>query len=167
MGATYADSYAAIGVHAGCEFGGTPCGLNGGPDPVRQGALAHRAMGANARPVPVIVFHGDRDFTVPPVNGDQVVRQWIATDDLADDGRDDGSVPVTPSSTVSGGRPGGRAYEVDLYADRAGAPLIEHWVVRGMGHAWSGGCACEPFTDPDGPDATAASWAFFRAHPRR
>jgi poly(3-hydroxybutyrate) depolymerase len=35
-----------------------------------------------------------------------------------------------------------------------------------MGHAWSGGCACEPFTDAKGPDATAASWAFFERHPR-
>ena len=151
----------------GVSSAARPAAPNSGPDPVRQGALAHRAMGANARPVPVIVFHGDRDFTVPPVNGDQVVRQWIATDDLADDGRDDGSVVQSRRRRRSTARPGGRAYEVDLYADRAGAPLIEHWVVRGMGHAWSGGCACEPFTDPDGPDATAASWAFFRAHPRR
>ena len=86
----------------------------------------------------MIVFHGDRDFTVPPVNGDRVAGQWIATDDLADDGRDDGSVPVTPSSTAHRRPARWTRIRGRLYADRAGAPLIEHWVAWGMGQqAWA------------------------------
>ena len=166
MGATYADSTPPSACTPGVSSAARPAALNSGPDPVRQGALAHRAMGANARPrardrVP------RRSATIPPVNGDQVVRQWIATDDLADDGRDDGSVPVTPSSTVNGGRPGGRAYKVDLYADRAG--VCPH---RALGRAGNGArvvgrLRVRALHRPNGPDATAASWAFFRAHPRR
>ena len=165
MGATYPDRYAAIAVHSGCEYGGLSCGAGGGPDPVRQGALAHQAMGAHVRVVPVIVFQGDADFIVPPINADQVVQQWISTNDYADDGSRNGSVPTTRSSTASGQAAGGQRYDVDYYVDRTGGPLIERWLVRGMGHGWSGGCVCEPFTDPSGPDATAATYAFFEAHP--
>jgi poly(hydroxyalkanoate) depolymerase family esterase len=166
MGATYPDRYAAIGVHAGCEYGGLPCGPSGGPDPVQQGELAYRAMGPRARALPVIVFQGDADFTVPPINGEQVVQQWVATNDYGDDGSRNGTVARTPSSTLSGKKPGGHAYEIDYYVDRSGAPLIERWLVRTMGHAWSGGCSCEPFTDPRGPDATAETYAFFSRHPK-
>jgi len=34
-----------------------------------------------------------------------------------------------------------------------------------MSHAWSGGCSCEPYSEPKGPDETAAMYAFFAAHP--
>lgn len=166
MGATYPDRYAAIGVHAGCEFRGFPCGAAGGPDPVAQGGLAYGAMGAFARSVPVVVFQGDRDATVPPVNAEQVVQQWIATDDHADDGAYNGSISTARASTAPGQVPGGRAYDVDAYADGAGGELVQRWLVHGMGHAWSGGCSCRPFTDPLGPDATTATWEFFARHPR-
>jgi poly(hydroxyalkanoate) depolymerase family esterase len=166
MGAAYPHRYAAIAVHSGCQYGGLPCSANGGPDPVRQGALAHQAMGAHARVVPVIVFQGDADTTVPPINAEQVVQQWISTNDYADDGTRNGSVPTRRYSTISGPAAGGHRYDVDYYVDQAGAPVVERWLVRGMGHAWSGGCVCEPYTDPDAPDATAATYAFFEAHPK-
>jgi hypothetical protein len=34
-----------------------------------------------------------------------------------------------------------------------------------MEHAWSGGCSCEQYSDPSGPDETAAMYDFFMSHP--
>jgi poly(3-hydroxybutyrate) depolymerase len=32
--------------------------------------------------------------------------------------------------------------------------------VAGLGHAWSGGAAGQPYSDPKGPDAARMVWAF-------
>jgi poly(hydroxyalkanoate) depolymerase family esterase len=165
MGATYPDHYAAIGVVAGCEYAGAPCGTSGGPDPVAQGKLAYQAMTTLARPLPVIVFHGDADPVAAPVNGQQVTQQWIATDDWADDGALDGSVPTAAASTSTLTVPGGRSYDRSQFDDHSGALVIDYYVIHGAGHAWPGGPASATFTDPTGPDATAISYDFFSAHP--
>ena len=60
---------------------------------------------------------------------------------------------------------GGDPYKVTTYSDGHGREIVEYWLVHGMGHAWSGGCARETYADPSGPDATAAMYAFFLAHP--
>lgn len=166
MGATYPDIYAAIGSGAGCEYGGYPCGSSGGPDPVTQGQKAYQAMGTYHRVVPVIAFQGSADTTVYPINGTQLVQQWISTDDYADDGSHNGSVPTTVNSTTDGVSPGGETYTVSHYVDNGGGNLIDYWYVNGMGHAWGGGCTCQAFADPNGPDETAAMWSFFAAHPK-
>jgi poly(hydroxyalkanoate) depolymerase family esterase len=166
VGATYPDLFAAVGVVAGCEFGGAPCGATGGPAPKTQGHLAYQAMGAFARAQPVIVFQGDADPVVAPVNGQQVIDQWIATDDEADDGVLNGSVPSTPAQSTSGQVPNGRAFELAQYDGASGSTLLEYFLVHGAGHAWPGGPASASFTDPGGPDATTLSYEFFLAHAR-
>lgn len=40
---------------------------------------------------------------------------------------------------------------------RTAATLVE---VQGLGHAWSGGTASQPFSDSQGPDASRMVWAF-------
>jgi poly(hydroxyalkanoate) depolymerase family esterase len=166
MGATYPDLYAAIGVGSGCEYAATAtCAGYKSTDPATAAKAAYGEMGAHARPLPVIAFQGDADTTVPPVNADQLVQQWLMTDDLADDGTANGSVPATPASTVAGQVPNGRSYTVRRYDDAQGRDLVDYWLVHGMSHAWSGGCGCEQYSDPTGPDATAAMYAFFMAHP--
>jgi len=121
-------------------------------------------MGAYARAMPVIVFQGDADTTVVPANGDRVVREWQVTDDLADDASNNGSVPVAPTSTANKQVPGGRSYTVTAYGDGHGGELIQYWVVHGMNHAWSGGCGCEPYADPTGPNESQAMVDFFLQH---
>ena len=45
-------------------------------------------------------------------------------------------------------------YRID---GRVVATLCE---VRGLGHAWSGGAAGHPYSDPSGPDAARMIWSF-------
>lgn len=166
MGATYPDVYAAIGSNAGCEYGGYPCGTAGGPDPVKQGQAAYNASGAFHAPVPAIVFQGDVDNTVPKINAEQTIQQWISTNDYADDGAHNGSVPTTRLSTASGSVAGGYTYDIDYYRNAAGANLEQRYLIHGMGHAYSGGSTAGSYTDPKGPDATNLTYDFFLAHAR-
>lgn len=165
MGATYPDLYAAVGVGSGCEYNGLPCVGWQGPDPTQTGKQAYGAMGSHARVMPAIVFQGDADNIVAPANAPLIVREWQVTDDYADDGSLNGSIPTTPTGFTYGTSPGGRGYTVTSYGDGHGHQLIQYWVVRGMNHAWSGGSATEPYSDPAGPNETAAMYAFFSSHP--
>jgi poly(hydroxyalkanoate) depolymerase family esterase len=174
VAADYPDVFAAMGEHSGLEYAAatdltsaTTAQTNGGPDPQAQGQAAFQAMGARARVVPVIAFHGTSDFTVRPVNGDQVTQQWMATDRLASGGAYSASFG-SPASTTNGQAPGaqGRAFTVRRWNDASGGEVQEYWTVTGMGHAWSGGSTAGSFTDPNGPSASEAMLAFFFAHPR-
>jgi poly(hydroxyalkanoate) depolymerase family esterase len=165
MGAAYPDLYAAIGSGSGCEYNGLPCLSYQGPDPTQTGKQAYDAMGNHARVMPAIVFQGDADSIVGPANAPQIVREWQITDDYADDGSLNGSIPTTPTGVSNGTSPGGRSYTVTSYGDGHGKALIEYWLVHGMNHAWSGGSASQQYSDPSGPNETAAMYAFFSSHP--
>jgi poly(hydroxyalkanoate) depolymerase family esterase len=164
LGATYPDVFAAVGSHSGLEFeaatdetSALQATQSGGPAPKTQGDVAFAAMGAYARPVPVIVFQGTADTTVNDVNGQQIVDQWTETDDRASATL--GAGVATPGSA------GGKAFTLTTYTDaKSGAPMLEYYAVTGLAHAWSGGSTAGTFTDPDGPDATSLMWAFFAAH---
>jgi poly(hydroxyalkanoate) depolymerase family esterase len=166
MGATYSDYYAAIGVGSGCEYAATAaCAGYKSADPTMAGQAAYKEMGPRARPIPFVVFQGDADTTVPPANADQLVQQWTLTDDLADDHVANGSVSSSPAKSSFGFSSGGRSYTLKTYTDAQKAELGQYWMINGMKHAWSGGDGSQPFSDPAGPDATAAMYAFFMAHP--
>ncbi len=172
MGATYPDIFAAIGVHSGLEYkaatsqtAGSTATSQGGPDPVQQGQVAFNAMGSFARVVPTIVFQGTSDSTVAPINGDQVIQQWMQTDHLASNNTYNASFN-SPSSTTNGQVPnGGRAYTTLTWNDTNGNEVEEYWKITGMGHAWSGGSNSGSFTDPQGPSATQAMYNFFMNYP--
>jgi poly(hydroxyalkanoate) depolymerase family esterase len=166
MAATYPDLYSAVGIGSGCEYAATAtCAGYHSADPVQAGQSAYKAMGSHGHRMPFIVFQGDADTTVPPVNADQVVEQWQVTDDWVDDGANNGSVPRAPTLRTPGVAPGGRSFTISTYGDGGGGELGQLWLVQGMGHAWSGGCSCESYADPAGPDETAAMYAFFASHP--
>src|SRR5205814_3133890 len=118
LGATYPDIFAAIGVHSGIEYQAATnltqalkVMRRGGPDPALQGQRAHEAMGSFARRVPTIVFHGTKDSTVSPINGDQIVQQWIQTNQLTLNGTYQADFHH-PSKTTASQAPGGRTYTV-------------------------------------------------------
>jgi poly(hydroxyalkanoate) depolymerase family esterase len=159
MGATYPDLYAAIGVGSGTQYGGP------GPDPTQAGEWAYRAMGAHAREMPTLIFHGDRDVIMPVINADKLVRQWQTTADWADDGWNNGSVPTSPIETRNERLRSGRSSTVRDYVDGQGRELVQYWLVEDMGHAWSGGCWCAKYADPSGPDETRVMYDYFVNHP--
>jgi poly(hydroxyalkanoate) depolymerase family esterase len=151
MGSTYPDLYAAIGVHSGLACGAAS-DLPSAFAAMRGGSpgVAGRRGGSSA--VPTIVFHGDRDTTVHPVNGDQVIAQSKVAADLR--------------TIVSRGKAaGGIGYTRTVQADDSGRPVLEHWVLHGAGHAWSGGSPAGSYTEPRGPDASREMLRFFLEHP--
>jgi len=149
MGAAYPDIYAAIGIHSGLPVGSAH-DVQSAFAVMRGAQLASSSGAAAERVVPAIVFHGDRDATVHPRNGQQVASQCVD--------RHDESLDVV---VQRGQVPGGRAYTCSVHKDAAGRVLLEHWEVHGAGHAWSGGSAGGSYTDPDGPDASREMLRFF------
>ena len=154
MVAAYPDLYAAAGVHSGLPYavaGDVASAFaamkRGPPRPARP----------PARPLPLIVFHGDRDAIVAPANAAGLIDNVLAANP---DRR-----PGTPPAAVTTGQaPGGHAYTRTCYQDPAGATLAEHWTIHQSGHAWSGGIPHGSYTDPRGPDASAEFIRFFDEH---
>jgi poly(3-hydroxybutyrate) depolymerase len=69
-------------------------------------------------------------------------------------------------TTMQHGRvPGGHAYSRRLHVDTSGQTILEHWVIHGAGHAWSGGSPGGSYTDPQGPNAAREMLRFFLEHP--
>jgi poly(hydroxyalkanoate) depolymerase family esterase len=148
MGATYPDLYAAIGVHSGLACGAAS-DIPSAFAAMRQGRSdGARAHGRAGRAVPTIVFHGDRDTTVNPVNGDQVIAQSKAAAELR-------------TTVTTGAASGGIRYTCTVQTDENGRSILEQWVLHGAGHAWSGGSTAGSYTEPRGPDASREMMRFF------
>ena len=98
--------------------------------------------------MPTIVFHGDQDRTVSAVNGEQVITQARAGADLR-------------TTAILGQSEAGVRYTRSVQANESGHPVLEHWVLQGAGHAWSGGSPTGSYTDPRGPDASREMLRFF------
>jgi poly(hydroxyalkanoate) depolymerase family esterase len=177
MGATYPDLFSAIGVSAGLEFkaatsveGGLAAMKQGGPDPGEQGLLAFNAMGRSAqarRRMPVIVFQGEADPFVNPANADQVIAQWAKTNDYLANNKVHNNSSANPTLILEGSVPGGYGYTKSIYKDRSGRYVMEKWMIKGLGHAWSGSPTAGPFADPKGPNASAEMWRFFHETARK
>ena len=159
MGAAYPDLFAAIGVHSGLACGAAS------DLPSAFAAMRQGRNGGGQRPsvwsdldkkrgiVPAIVFHGDCDTTVHPCNGDDVVAQ--------------STFALSLETRVEEGHvTGGHSYIRYQHIDTSGKTLIEQWLIRGAGHAWSGGSPAGSYTDPRGPDATKEMLRFFLDHPQ-
>jgi poly(hydroxyalkanoate) depolymerase family esterase len=156
VGSAYADLYAAVGIHSGLARGAAHDVASAFAAMRQGGATAHPSTAAPTRPirlVPTIVFHGDRDRTVNPRNGEEALAQAMGASDLE-------------KRVERGQAPGGHAYSIARYSDRNGIVMFESWLIHGAGHAWSGGDPAGSYTDPQGPDAAAEMLRFFFDHPQ-
>jgi poly(hydroxyalkanoate) depolymerase family esterase len=144
LGAEYPELFAAVGVHSGLA--------RGAAHDVQSAFAAMRGGADGAAPaahtVPTIVFHGDADTTVAPVNGEQVMRQARAG-------------AVLHRQVHAGNSAGGAGWTRIVETNADGVPTLEHWLLHGGGHAWSGGDPRGSFTDPSGPDASREMLRFF------
>ena len=151
MGATYNDLYAAAGIHSGLACGAATDMPSAFAAMRQGGGGGRRVISGNGPPVPAIIFHGDRDTTVHPNNGGQVLEQAIGT--------------TRTQKTVHRGQiPGGHEYTRTTHTDAGGREILEYWSIHGAAHAWSGGSPAGSYTDPRGPDATKEMLRFFLGH---
>lgn len=147
---TYPDLYAAAGVHSGLPAGcahdlpSALAAMRGGKRPAHAATRPPRC--------PLIVIHGDADTTVHYANADAILRGF--------------SVNTSASAAPASEMVSTRKYTVRKLVSRDGT-RAECWTIHGAPHAWSGGSSRGSFTDPAGPDASAAMLRFFLAHPRR
>lgn len=168
MAMAYPDLYAAAGIHSGLphaaahDLPSALAAMQGNAAPTGRRTAGAGTGQPAARAVPIIVFHGDRDTTVHPRNGEQVIVQF-ASSDARSGGRPE--TGANPRVSVDRGQvPNGRAYTRTTYHHPSGSPHVEQWTIHGAGHAWSGGSTRGSYTDPQGPDATAEILRFFFAH---
>lgn len=157
MGHTYPDLYAAIGIHSGLAYASArdlPSALAAmrGHEPVSAAQAA-----APLRRVPTIVFHGDEDSTVHPSNSGRVIARATPTP---------GAGGAREPLAVESGEARGLRYTRSTHADAEGRPLLEHWIVHGAGHVWSGGSREGSYADPRGPQASREMLRFFLRSPR-
>lgn len=157
MAATYPQLYAGVGIHSGLPYRAAH------DMPSAFTAMHAGGPKRSGNAVPLIVFHGDRDTTVAPVNAKDLITARLSTETDAGQGR-----ASWPEPTVTRGGEGGRhTYTRTVYSDQDGRTVAECWIIHGSGHAWSGGNPVGSYTDPDGPNASAEMVRFFLEHPRK
>lgn len=139
MAEAYPEIFAAAGVHSGLAVGAAT-DVMGAFSAMQRGAPAKRQ--AKTR---TIIFHGAADATVHPANAAEIVAAH----------------GPAKAHTDKGLAPGGRRYSRTVHTTPDGTPKVELWLIDGAGHAWSGGHASGSYTDPAGPDASAAMVRFF------
>jgi poly(hydroxyalkanoate) depolymerase family esterase len=145
LGKTYPDLYHGVGAHSGLPAGAAK--------DVPSAFAAMAGQGANDGPsgpaVRTIIFHGSADTTVHPSNSDRIAQHAMDPQQFQ-------SVQQEDQGTANG-----RNFRRCTTYATDGTAAVEHWVIEGMGHAWSGGKPAGSYTDAQGPDASAEIVRFF------
>ncbi len=159
VGRRHPDRFKAVVMHSGVS-----------PDAARSSAAALAAMQGRRLPAPqkiappqgvspaaplppLLVIQGDLDRVVVPSNARAAVLAWTHVEDASDHA----TLRETPGRRVQRGK----RYAMRVVDFRRRGRIVATLVdVEGLGHAWSGGAAGQPFSDASGPDASRMAWAF-------
>ncbi|MFN4121597.1 alpha/beta hydrolase family esterase [Acidovorax sp.] len=96
---------------------------------------------------PLLVLHGDADGVVSVRNAAATALLWA------------GALGARAGALRTLQRGQRHAMRVTEFKSR-GRTVVALREVVGLAHAWSGGAARRPYSDPSGPDASALIWAF-------
>ena len=104
-------------------------------------------VGAPAVLPPLLIVHGDADGVVSVRNAAATAQLWA------------GALGARAGAVRTLQR--GQRYPMRVTEFKArGRTVVALREVVGLAHAWSGGAAQRPYSDPAGPDASALIWAF-------
>ena len=95
----------------------------------------------------LLVIHGAADAAVSPTNAGAAALTWAQAA---------GARAGAPRQVQRGKRYPMSVTDFKLHGDSVATLAL----VAGLGHAWSGGAAGQPYSDARGPDASRMAWAF-------
>ena len=162
MAHEYPGLFAAVGVHSGLparaahDVASAFAVMKTGQPALASAVGAITAVG---RAVPLIALHGDADQTVHPANSERLVQYAVETHR-----RLNPDSPLKMSEQTIHATAASHAVHRTRYLTSNGVSMVEHWAIRGAGHAWSGGDSAGSFADARGPDATIVMLDFFEQH---
>lgn len=157
MAALYPQRFCAVAMHSGvapgtAESAATALAAMHGrraahlPEPL--GVSLNQGATPSVLPLPpLLVLHGDADGVVSVRNAAATALLWA----------DALGARAGALRTLQRGQR--HAMRVTEFKTR-GRTVVALREVAGLAHAWSGGVAQLPFSDPAGPDASALVWAF-------
>jgi len=160
MAALFPHRFCAVAMHSGvapgtAESAATALAAMHGrreahlPDVPASTAAAAPALpvGASAVLPPLLILHGDADGVVSVRNASATAQLWA------------GALCARAGAERTVQR--GQRYPMRVTEFKArGRTVVALREVVGLAHAWSGGAAQRPYSDPAGPDASALIWAF-------
>lgn len=160
MAALFPDRFCAVAMHSGvapgtAESAATALAAMHGrreahlPDLPASTAAASSVLpvGAPAALPPLLIVHGDADGVVSVRNAAATAQLWA------------GALCARAGAVRTVQR--GQRYPMRVTEFKArGRTVVALREVVGLAHAWSGGAAQRPYSDPAGPDASALIWAF-------
>ena len=160
MAALFPHRFCAVAMHSGVAPGTAEsaatalAAMHGGreahlPDLPASTAAASSVLpvGAPAALPPLLIVHGDADGVVSVRNAAATAQLWA------------GALGARAGAVRTLQR--GQRYPMRVTEFKArGRTVVALREVVGLAHAWSGGAAQRPYSDPAGPDASALIWAF-------
>jgi poly(hydroxyalkanoate) depolymerase family esterase len=147
LATAYPEVYAAVGVHSGLAVGSAHDAMSAATA-MQMGSAGRR----HENRMPTIIFQGDADKVVRERNARFITLRAVEPYEKLE------------KTEKSGRVKGGRDYLRTTYRVGRSRPFVEVWIIRGSGHAWSGGIAAASHTEPSGPDASREMVRFFLRH---
>lgn len=157
MAALYPQRFCAVAMHSGvapgtAESAATALAAMHGRRAAQLPEPLAASPGQDAAPSllllpPLLVLHGDADGVVSVRNAAATAVLWAQ------------ALGARAGALRTLQRGQRHAMRVTEFKSR-GRTVVALREVAGLAHAWSGGVAQLPFSDPAGPDASALVWAF-------